>query len=81
MWRLYLTIYQSKPVMPEVVHQVDKGDLGRVADPAEHGFSKKDPANGHAIESAHQLAIKSGFNRMRMTRLVQLLISLGTFRL
>jgi hypothetical protein len=71
MWGDELRIEQRKSAVDETRHEMDQRDLTGVTRGREHALPKKGGAELHAIEAAHQLAVSPGFDRMRVTLLMQ----------
>ena len=61
---LHLAIdHLNSPVL-QLTDQMGKGNLGRIGAAREHRFAVEHPANGQAIEPAHQFTVHVGFDRV-----------------
>ena len=72
----------EEPVVagPEPRHQMDEGDLGRVAREVEHALAEKSAAEADAIEAADQLAVFVHLDRVAVAALVELAIEIADAR-
>ena len=53
------------PVGGEDVHQAEQRDLRGVGSAGEHRLPREQPAHGHAVQAAEQLAVAPGLHRVR----------------
>src|SRR5205807_7327265 len=71
-----LRVEQGKFSRAQMFDQRHQRDLRRVPDPMKHRFTEKRAADTDAVKSAGQFAFAPRFDRMRVTKLVQLLVAL-----
>src|ERR1700736_5829671 len=76
MRRSPLRVEQRKFLLAQTLHQSDQRDLRGVGHSVKHRFAKERAADGDAVKSAGEFVFTPGFNRVRMSELVQALIAL-----
>jgi hypothetical protein len=74
-----LRIEQHKLSCAQMLDQPDERNLRGIGHPMKHRFTKKRPPDGDTVKSAGQLALTPGFDRMRVTKLVQPRVTLDNF--
>src|SRR5437660_12927106 len=71
-----LRVKQGKFSRAQMFDQRHQSDLRRVPDPVKHRFAEKGTADADAVKSPGQFAFAPRFDRMCVTKLVQLLVAL-----
>src|SRR2546429_136187 len=69
--RRQLNVEQDDAVAAQVLNQMVKRGLRRVADPVEHGFAREESSDGHAVDAADELRSLPTFNAVLMPFFVQ----------
>jgi hypothetical protein len=66
-----LAVEQLEPANFHPSDEPCQGDFGCVGHPAEHAFAEERAAQLYAVETAHELAVVLGLDRMRVTGRVE----------
>src|SRR6266571_8507201 len=62
-----------------MLHERYERNLGSIGHPMKHRFTEKCAADRHPVKSTGELALSPGFDRMRVTEIVQPHIALDNF--
>lgn len=71
---VHLAVDQAEALSGQKTAQMCKGNFGGVCAAAEHGFAKEDPAQGNSVQSSDQFVVLPGFDAMRPSEFVQLVV-------
>src|SRR5256885_16904924 len=66
-----LRVEQRKFPRAQMLHQSDQRDLRGIGYAMKHRFAKEGAADGNSVKSASEFVVAPGFNRVRMSELVQ----------
>ena len=67
-----LRVEQGEAAISQPRHQIDQGDLARVAGAREHAFAEKRAAKMHAVKPAGERAVLPYLDRVAMAEREQL---------
>ena len=67
-----MDIEQAELTFPQLRHQMSQRHFGGVVSTVKHGFAGEQPADGHAIDAARQVAFQPALDAVRVPELMQL---------